>query len=189
MAGDGTRRAEVRGVVDERRRRVPERQRRRERRRLGVVGQQLARVQREERRLHDLIEGDPGDAALELDALRAIERICHDCGAALFGLAEDDGLILLDRFAADGADRAREAAAQVRNLTADQPPVHAMRGVEVHRLCRRVLEAEVVAQPGAGVDLHDRRQHVIAEHVAELERDAAADGRAVAAGTDRDARL
>ena len=101
---------------------------------------------------------------------------------ALFGLAEDDRLIDLHRLAADRVEDALEPAAQVRHLAGDDAPVPAARLVEVEHLRGGVLQAEVAAE--AGIELHDRGQRVVAEHVAELKPDAAADRGAEAVDAD-----
>ena len=118
-----------------------------ERRFAGVLADELAGPQRECARLDDLIERHPRQPALELHALRAVERVGDDAGGALFGLAEDDRLIELDRFTADGVEYALEAAAEVRHLAGDDAPVPAARLVEVHHLGRGVLHAEAAGQP------------------------------------------
>src|SRR5207248_10402170 len=108
------------------------------------------------------------------------------CDAPL-RLTVKDRLIDLHRNPLHRSNAALGSTAQVRRLPADKAPVPAVFGVQIEDLCGCVSCAEVAAETCIELDRGNKR--LIAEHVTELERDAAADGCPESAGADRDGRL
>src|SRR6185436_2621960 len=100
-----------------------------------------------------------------------------------------DRLIDLDRRVRAGqrSNSAQGSTAQVRSLPADDAPVPAMSAIEIEHLGGGILGAEITAE--TRIELHRGNKGVVAEHVAELERNPAADRSAKSTGADRDGRL
>jgi hypothetical protein len=99
-----------------------------------------------------------------------------------FGLAVDDRLIDQQNVCRRLHVARVVDAAEIRNLAARQSPVPSIRPVQVLHLEGGVVDAR--AAGNAGVELKRRDEVVISEKVGEIERDPAADRRAVAARAD-----
>ena len=88
----------------------------------------------------------------------------------------DDALLPVDR-----RESLAEAAGHIRQVLDDDAPVPARLAIEIDRLRAGLLDA--------ARRLHRRAEHVVAEQVAEEERDAAGRVGAEAIGADADRRL